>query len=64
MGAWIEVTYNHQSDFGPGWSTGSTRMYQHELVDWLRERLEAGKPVLITSISLVGGSWWEAKAKD
>lgn len=46
----IEITYNHAGDYGPGWAAGSRRFHDWAAVAaWLKDLLDNGKEVLITS---------------
>lgn len=46
----IEIYYNHTSDLGPGWVSGSRRFQTNdEVVDWIKGFLDNGKEILITA---------------
>lgn len=49
----ISITYNAKSSYNQGYSSGDRRFSTDaEFVEWLNDILEAGAPVLITSIQL------------
>lgn len=54
MGAWIEVRYCSQGAFGKSYGSGSTRMYQAELAQWLIERTQTN-PILVTEVVVLKG---------
>jgi hypothetical protein len=51
----IDVSYNHKSDFGNSWSTGSQRFRtETEFVAWMQKTVAQYGAVLITEYKLLG----------
>lgn len=56
MGAYIEVYYNSRSSHGPSYSSGTHRLYEAELGQWLVEQMvDTLCPVLVTRIVVIRG---------
>lgn len=55
MGAFIEVSYCVNATRGKAYASGSTRIYEAELAQWVLDNSGYG-PVLITDIQVIRGA--------
>lgn len=46
---YVEIYYNAKSPLGPGFSSGSIRQFESDILQWLTERTKEG-PILITHV--------------